>query len=191
MNYLCHFILARHTPEFLAGVFAADEIKGNLAGKHYPEEFKKGILFHRYCDTYTDHHGITSEIKNLLKGSLGRWAGVAVDIYYDHFLARYFHDFHHMPLQQYSDFILSAIYSQRSYFTFSSLKKWFYLRSENLPYGYCRVENLQVIFRRMEKRIGYENNLSEGYQTLLRHYHTIESFSIEFIDNAIKEITPS
>jgi predicted nucleotidyltransferase len=48
----------------------------------------KGILLHRSIDTYTDNHPIFREGTKRLHEKYHHYAGVIMDVFYDHFLAK-------------------------------------------------------------------------------------------------------
>lgn len=49
-----------------------------------------GVVFHRAIDSFTDSHPVFLQTKALLYPSFGRYSGILVDMYFDHFLARNF-----------------------------------------------------------------------------------------------------
>ena len=65
----------------------ADGIRGNNY-LNFSEDIKKGILLHRYIDTFTDAHPIYRQSKRRLHEKYGHYSGVIMDIVYDHFLAK-------------------------------------------------------------------------------------------------------
>ncbi len=86
MNFLAHIYLSGDNEEIRFGNFIGDWIKGKKYQK-YPEDIKKGILLHREIDSYTDSHPIVHQSIVRMRPAYRKYAGVAVDILYDHFLA--------------------------------------------------------------------------------------------------------
>lgn len=86
MNHLGHLILSGDDPLTITGNFMADAVKGrNLSA--YPPRVQRGIRLHRNIDTYTDQHAITRVGRDRLRAHCGKFAGVALDIFYDHCIA--------------------------------------------------------------------------------------------------------
>ena len=85
MNFLAHIYLSGDNDEIRFGNFIGDWIKGKKYQK-YPEDIKKGILLHREIDSYTDSHPVVHQSIVRMRPAYGKYAGVAVDILYDHFL---------------------------------------------------------------------------------------------------------
>jgi acyl carrier protein phosphodiesterase len=75
MNFLAHIYLSGNNDLLKIGNFMADSIRGNsyLA---YPNEVQKGILLHRYIDTFTDAHPIYRKSKHRLHEKYGHYSGV-------------------------------------------------------------------------------------------------------------------
>ena len=88
MNFLGHIYLTGSDKELLLGNFMADSIKGN-SYMEYPENIQKGILFHRFIDSYTDDHPSFRDSTSKLHKDFSHYSGVLVDIFYDHFLAKH------------------------------------------------------------------------------------------------------
>ena len=102
VNYLAHFYLAFDDPDLLIGQFAGDAVKGKRH-QNYPRRIQEGILLHRHIDHLTDTHPITSELRQVLRPTLGLYSPVAIDIFFDHILAKTWDQWHQMPLD---DFVL-------------------------------------------------------------------------------------
>lgn len=70
----------------MVGNFIGDFVKGKTHERYTPL-IQKGILLHRVIDSFTDHHASTKQCCQLLKAGYGRYSGVIVDVFFDHFLA--------------------------------------------------------------------------------------------------------
>ena len=87
MNYLAHLLLAGDAPEAILGNFLGDFVKGRPEGR-YPPAVVAGIRMHRHVDTYTDGHPRVCRAVERIRPERRRYAGIAVDMAFDHFLAR-------------------------------------------------------------------------------------------------------
>jgi acyl carrier protein phosphodiesterase len=70
----------------MIGNFIGDTVKGCKYENLQPI-IRKGVLMHRAIDDFTDRHPVNAEIRKLLHPEFGKYAGVYLDMYYDHFLA--------------------------------------------------------------------------------------------------------
>jgi acyl carrier protein phosphodiesterase len=89
MNFLAHLYLSGDDEGVMTGNFMADRIKGEQAYAFDPA-ITRGILLHRFIDTFTDNHEVVMQSKKRLYSKYHKYAPVIVDIFYDHFLASEF-----------------------------------------------------------------------------------------------------
>ena len=92
MNYLAHLYLAEDSDESLLGNLLGDFVKGRLEEQYSPEIIK-GIKTHRKVDAYTDFNQNFLACKKLLRPDRRRFAGIIVDMSFDHFLAKNWADY--------------------------------------------------------------------------------------------------
>lgn len=84
MNFLAHLYLSGNKDHLIIGNFIADMVKGSQINGYSPT-VKEGILLHRQIDTFTDAHVVVNRSKDRLRERYRLYAGVVVDMYYDHF----------------------------------------------------------------------------------------------------------
>jgi len=70
---------------------------------NYPIEIQKGVLLHRAIDSFIDNHPAVREIRKKLYAPLPKVSGIAIDLYFDHLLAKNWQMFHHRTL---TDFLV-------------------------------------------------------------------------------------
>jgi len=92
MNYLAHVFLAPDTAEARIGSLLGDFRRGIKPGR-LPSEVCKGLRHHLSVDEYTDQHPQVVESRRLFSSQRRRFAGVALDILYDHYLLRHWDQF--------------------------------------------------------------------------------------------------
>lgn len=88
MNHLAHLLLTSLSGESLPGALMGDFVKGRLGGR-YDEELRRAIQLHRRTDTFTDRHPRVCEGRRLFGPGTRRYAGIVMDVCYDHFLLRH------------------------------------------------------------------------------------------------------
>ena len=88
MNYLAHLYLARPDHEAMLGALLGDFVFGKAALQDWGEVERREIVIHRRVDRYTDEHPQVVEARRLFGEGRQRYAGIALDVYYDHCLAR-------------------------------------------------------------------------------------------------------
>ena len=87
MNYLAHILLARQSDAAMVGALLGDFVKAN-GGEAYPPEIAFEITLHRQIDRYTDAHPIVRAAWREFDPSRRRYAGILLDVHYDHLLAQ-------------------------------------------------------------------------------------------------------
>src|ERR1035437_8952080 len=108
MNFLAHLYLSGSDEQLMIGNFIADSVKGS-SFKNYSEGIAKGILLHRAIDFYSDNHPVFLQSVIRLRPNYRKYAGVMVDIFYDHFLAKNWKDYSEKSLVQYADEVHSLM----------------------------------------------------------------------------------
>ncbi|GAB4281558.1 MAG: acyl carrier protein phosphodiesterase [Marinilabiliales bacterium] len=86
MNFLAHAYLSGNNDDIRFGNMIGDFIKGNRHEK-FSSDVQKGILMHRDIDSFTDSHPIIAETRKLFYEKYHKYAGIILDIIWDHFLA--------------------------------------------------------------------------------------------------------
>jgi len=87
MNYLAHLHLGGQRPGQLLGSLYGDFVKGRLQGQFDPE-IEAAIQLHRRIDVYTDRHPLVDAALSRFSITRRRYAGIVLDVFFDHCLAR-------------------------------------------------------------------------------------------------------
>ncbi len=153
-----------------------DFVKGNRY-KDYPEMIAKGVVLHREIDRYTDTHPTVGQSKDRLRKKYRHYAGVITDMFYDHFLAKNFHDYHQQPI---------AAFCEQHYQNLEDFMNQMPERAQNmLPYmirgnwlmNYGKLEGIHRALTGMSHRTRFDSKMDESIQDLVAHY---EGFKSEF-----------
>jgi len=99
MNHFAHLVLARPTVESTVGNLLGDFARG-LDADSLPAPVRAGLLNHRAVDRFTDSHPLVLEMKRSFSRQRRRFAGIALDIYFDHLLMQFWDQFEQRPLEQ-------------------------------------------------------------------------------------------
>lgn len=101
MNYLAHLHLGGAAPAQLLGSLYGDFVKGPLAGQ-WPAEIEAAIRLHRRIDAFTDSHPLQAEARARFPRERRRYAGILLDLFFDHCLALNWTDYADEPLAQFT-----------------------------------------------------------------------------------------
>ena len=101
MNFLAHFHLASPNKGLIAGGLEGDYFKGPLRGE-LPLDFERGIKLHRAIDAYTDRHNLVQQLRREFPPNLRRYAGILIDLSFDHYLSLHWCRFSDIPLADFN-----------------------------------------------------------------------------------------
>jgi len=103
LNFLAHLHLADPDEGLMLGGILADFAR-NPEIAAMPENVQAGVRLHRSIDSFTDRHPTVHQSIARISNRLGWFAGIAIDIYYDHLLARNWEHFSpHEPLNTFAN----------------------------------------------------------------------------------------
>lgn len=176
MNFLAHVYLSGENDEIRVGNFVADWIKGSDYKKYSPD-ISKGILLHRSIDTYTDSHPITRKSKGKLAHDYGKYAGIIIDIFYDHFLARDWEKYCKTPLNEYSTNLYQVLEQYMDIFP-DEIRDFIprFIRHRWLEI-YASTEGIGRVLKGMSRHTSLPDHTEVAIQILHRYY---EDFNGEF-----------
>lgn len=97
MNHLAHLYLARADPESRLGNLLGDFRRQIDSGDLSPP-VRRGLDNHRRVDALTDAHPLVARGRSLFSRRRRRFAGIALDVVFDHFLIRHWSCFATQPL---------------------------------------------------------------------------------------------
>ena len=102
MNYLAHVDLARHDDDAMLGALLGDFVFGTSGPDAWPEPVRAEILRHRRIDRFTDTHPAVAAARSLFPEGRRRYAGIALDVYFDHRLAQAWSRWCDVPLDAFT-----------------------------------------------------------------------------------------
>ena len=107
LNYFAHLYFAQPTVASTVGNLLGDFAKG-VDLQTLPEAVLAGLHNHRAIDLYTDKHPIVLGLKNIFSPQRRRFAGIALDVYFDHLLIKYWGVFDSRPVDE----VIQAFYAR-------------------------------------------------------------------------------
>lgn len=173
MNYLAHLYLSDDSEESIFGSIIADFVKGSLVDQ-YPIGILIAINTHRKVDAFTDAHQMVLNSRKLFSPNRRRFAGIIIDVVFDHFLAK--------DWSSYSKLELDTFISK----SYSILKRYRRLLPGDLRFAVPRMieedwlgsyryldaigVTLDRISKRIERRFNRRNNLHGSIEEVKLNY---------------------
>lgn len=179
MNYLAHLFLAGTNPEFILGNFIADHVKGSDILK-YSETVKKGISMHRAIDTYTDQHPVVKQSIARLRADFRKYAGVIVDMYYDHFLSAYWDQYSTINLPAFTQTRYDILNTFQPILPMRSARLLYYMEKQNWLLSYSNFDGMQQAFNGMSRRTTFESKMEFAVESLKSGYTEFRNEFREF-----------
>jgi acyl carrier protein phosphodiesterase len=177
MNFLAHLYLSGTDPDIMTGNFIGDFVKGRPHYQHMPEKVVAGIELHRIIDAFTDSHPVVANSKKRLWPKYRHYAGVIIDIYYDHFLAKNWGDYHQDLLPDYADACYQVLQSR----TYALPEPVNFLLPHmirgNWLVNYAKLEGIHRALSGMARRTTFVSKMEESVKDLEESY---EAFKTEF-----------
>ena len=155
------------------GNFMADSIRGHHY-LDYPDEIRKGILLHRYIDTFTDAHPIYRKSKHRLHEKYGHYSGVIMDIVYDHFLAKNWSNYSNEKLENYADNFYKLLQDNYEILTEKIQKMMPYMIARNWLVSYANLDGLEMILFQMDYRTKHRVHMQEAIVEVKQFYTEFE-----------------
>jgi acyl carrier protein phosphodiesterase len=178
MNYLAHLYLAEDSPHAVIGNLLGDFVKGSIAAA-YSEEVRKGIELHRKVDRFTDSHAVVRASIKLISPARRRFAGVIVDLFYDHLLAKNWPMYSATPLADFSQNIYQVLKENHELLPERLQNMLPYIIGEDWLTSYRETQAidraLNRIANRLRKRFGRDNSLLNAVEELDANYQQLES----------------
>jgi len=181
VNFLAHIYLSADDPMITIGNFMADGIKGKKYLK-YSEGIQKGILIHRWIDTYTDSHAIVKQSTKRLHAKYGHYSGVIVDILYDHFLAKNWATYHNEPLADYIANFYQLLINNHELLTPRIQRMMVPMIRDNWLLSYATIEGIGTVLYNMNIRTKRRVAMDKAIEDLKEHYVVFEEEFTSFFE---------
>jgi len=164
----------------MIGNFMGDFIKGRAYLNQYDSEIIKGIDLHRSIDEFTDSHAIVTQSKNRLRPKYRHYSGVITDVFYDHFLAANWNQFHPFPLAQFAQQAYQTIHSFHAELPAELNHMMPYMINGNWLLNYSNLEGIHRALSGMARRTPYESKMEEAVTDLRENYDAFKDEFMEF-----------
>lgn len=184
MNFLAHAYLSGNNDEILFGNFIADAVKGN-GWQNFSLDIQTGIKLHRLIDVYTDRHPVFRRSLGRIRENFGKYSGIVVDIYYDHFLAKNWSDYSKTELTTYADHVYTVLQDNYELLPERTKRMLPYLVSQNWLVGYADFRGLGLVFYGMDRRTGLKSGMKNAIDVLLENYEELGSDFKEYFPELV------
>ncbi|WP_192563809.1 ACP phosphodiesterase [Pseudomonas gozinkensis] len=171
MNYLAHLHLGGQRPGQLLGSLYGDFVKGRLQGQFDPE-IEAAIALHRQIDVFTDRHPLVDASLARFSTTRRRYAGIVLDVFFDHCLARDWTLYADRPLNQFTTDVYRVLSSERQ-LPERLAKIAPHMVANDWLGSYQEFEVLDQVLRGISRRLTRPEELAGAMQELRRLYEPL------------------
>jgi acyl carrier protein phosphodiesterase len=156
MNHLAHTLLAGHDDAMLLGGLLGDFWRGAPASD-WPAGVAAGVRLHRRVDSYTDAHPVVVAAKARFDAPFRRYAGVVLDVWFDHLLARDFERLSGQSLRAFADRASQVLAADAAWWPLPFRVYAGRLRQHDGLIAYAEREHIGFVFERIAARLSRSN----------------------------------
>jgi acyl carrier protein phosphodiesterase len=182
MNFLAHIYLSGDNDLIKIGNLMADGIRGKQF-ESYPLEIQKGIILHRFIDTYTDAHLVFRQSTKRLHEKYHHYAGVIVDVFYDHFLAKNWNHYSDEKLELYVARFYQSLQDNYEFLSERTKGMMPYMINQNWLVSYQTTEGINKILTQMDSRTKNESKMRFATHELIEYYTDFEQEFTTFFED--------
>lgn len=188
MNYLAHIYLAEDSDESILGNLLGDFVKGPIGNRYHPE-IVKGIRTHRKVDVFTDSHDMFLASKKLISPQRRRFAGIIIDLAFDHFLARNWSSYSSEDLAGFIGNTYDLLIRHRGILPERLQQLLPRMIDEDWLGSYGELEGigrtLDRISGRLKRRFKRENTMRGSLEEIVRNYDGLEQNFNDFFPELV------
>jgi acyl carrier protein phosphodiesterase len=152
VNWLAHLLLSHPDPAEMTGQLLGDFARG-IELPALPAGVARGLVLHRAIDRFTDEHPLVRASRARLPPALRFARGVAVDVLYDHFLARDFPEHAGLPLAEFTRAAYAALRAHAQVLPPALMRLLPHIEREDWLGSYATRDGITLVLQRMERRL--------------------------------------
>jgi acyl carrier protein phosphodiesterase len=179
VNHLAHALLAGADDALLLGSLLGDFWRG-APDPAWSAGVRAGVVLHRNMDVFTDSHPVVAAARASFDPPWRRYAGILIDVYFDHALARDWAQLADPPLAALSQRTL-ALLEQNAAWLPPALNRFAgYFRAHGLFAAYARRATIENVLVGIGTRLRHANRLAESAPVLWQHAAALDAAFARF-----------
>jgi acyl carrier protein phosphodiesterase len=194
VNFLAHIYLAGENKDHVIGQVMADFLERGWQDR-VSAGVLQGIRLHQQVDMFTDSHDVFQRSRERLPTELRRYAGIVVDIFYDHVLARNWERFHDVSLDEFAQSRYRILESRPEELTDRMRRALPSIVTYDWLTSYREIEGIERALKGVSNRLTRANPMAEaglvlrreraGFEaTFLEFFPDLEAFAVELRESA-------
>lgn len=188
MNYLAHLFLAQPTTPSRVGNLLGDFAKG-VDTASLPPEVYRGLQNHRQVDLFTDQHPQVMALKPLFSQKRRRFAGIALDLAFDHFLIKHWEQFCAEPFPVMCQRYYASLLAGQNLMPASMQHTTQRIVAQDWFSSYATLEGVGYALDRIAGRIRFDHQFAGVYEELSARETEIEAAFLIFFPQLQQHVT--
>ena len=185
MNFLAHLYLADLHQDSLMGQILGDFVKGKAICAYEPE-ICRAIRFHRKIDRFADSHRVTRTSRRRMSARRRHYAGIMVDLCYDHFLACHWRQYSQEPLPLFCRRVYGRLAAYPHPLPPEAKRVIARMIQHDWLRSYRKIDNIALALDRIADRLSHGERFLGGIVDIQSNYRELEQdfrfFFPELID---------
>jgi len=187
MNYLAHLRLSRRDKYSLIGNLMGD-FRRHLNGISLPAAVIEGIENHQRVDKFTDGHTEVRRLKACFSRKRRRYAGIILDVAFDHFLALHWDRFSSEPRDVFIKYCYSCLAGGMDLMPRRMQQTVTHMIQEDWLGSYEDLSGIEITLDRLARRIRFENHLGGSVEEVALNYDCIEEGFRNFFPAVVRHV---
>lgn len=180
MNHFAHLVLGQATVESTVGNLLGDFARG-LDQQQLTPAIMAGLQNHRAVDRFTDNHPLVREMKLGFSPQRRRFAGIALDIYFDHLLLVHWDRFEQRNLEDLIAGFYRRMSEGRALMPGQNMRRVTMRMIEYDWFGsYRELDAIAESLDHVAARIRFTNQFNNSIVDLQRNHNIIRDGFFEF-----------
>jgi len=179
LNYLAHLFFSDDSEGEVVGSLLGDFVKGNPAGR-FNAAITEAIHLHRRIDSFSDSHIIPRRSRGRISPLRRRFAGIIVDVCYDHFLSRHWRQFSPVDLKSFVGRVYSMLDKNRALLPERLRRVLPHMIAENWLGSYTQLEGVGNALDRIAGRLSRGGAFKGAVAEIEANYRDLETDFLAF-----------
>lgn len=179
MNYLAHAALAQPDIYSIVGNLLGDFCKG-ISVEQLQPQILAGLQNHRAVDRFTDQHPLVRVAKQQFSAARRRFAPIALDVLFDHYLIQHWSSFYPQPFDTFKAQLYSQLASAEHLMPQAMQRTMHSVRTHDWFAGYARLDYLAMALDRIASRIRFNHRFYGIITEIQPQYRQLEQLFLQF-----------
>lgn len=184
MNYLAHLYLSPAVDPSRLGNIMADFLR-DVDRERLPQEVKAGIELHQRVDGFTDSHTLVRELRQRFSPQRRRFAGVILDVVFDHFLIKHWSRYTTLDFDEFVDTAYASLERQQELMPERMQLVVGWMMQHDWIRSYAQLDAIGKALDGLAGRVKRDHGFHGSIAEVREHYTAIEDGFMAFFPQLV------